>query len=443
MRILILFTILLIGLPINAFAQEEQSDPPYGMTELEAYSLFYENYRNEDFEMAKTYGEWILEALPNEIEGHADYSLETQFVRFINVYANLAEEETDPSEEERFMEKAIGIFDDVREIFDEDEIDRFEWVLREGRFYQENHQHFDNGAQKAFDMYERAFDKDPERFAEESDGFYVNLLLDNYIAGDESEAALRLIEEVEPHASPELSEAIEEAQNLLFDEPEERVVFLEDQLEGAGADEREVLLSELAELYDSLGNREKALDTAERLYEKNPDFDNTLKLAELVQADAEYELAIDYFAEAKELSPDESETARIALEIADAYQNLDDLQAAREYARSAIDNDPENGDAYLRMSSIYAAAVSECSANRDLERNDRTVYWLVLDYLERAKEVDPATASTANQRIESYEEVVPGTEDKFFMGWEEGEPFQIDEGIGECYAWINEETIVR
>ena len=150
-----------------------------------------------------------------------------------------------------------------------------------------------------------------------------------------------------------------------------------------------------------------------------------------------------YFKEALEQSPDETETARIALEIADAYQNIDDLQAARQYARTAIDNDPENGDAYLRVSSIYAAAVSECSADRDLEREDRTVYWLVLDYLEQAKGVDPATQSTANQRIESYEVVIPSTEDKFFMGWEEGEPFQIDEEIGECYAWINEETTVR
>jgi hypothetical protein len=39
---------------------------------------------------------------------------------------------------------------------------------------------------------------------------------------------------------------------------------------------------------------------------------------------------------------------------------------------------------YLRIARIYAAAISQCTQGRQIERDDRTVYWLVLDYLDRA-----------------------------------------------------------
>jgi hypothetical protein len=29
-----------------------QSEPPYGMSEIQAYSIFYENYRTGDYDMA-------------------------------------------------------------------------------------------------------------------------------------------------------------------------------------------------------------------------------------------------------------------------------------------------------------------------------------------------------------------------------------------------------
>src|SRR5690625_4032800 len=92
MKKLIFLMLLLVGTSTTIFAQGGESEPPYGMNHLEAYSLFYENYRTGDYEMALTFGEWMLEAKPREISGHRTFSLEDQFRRLYNVYGSLAAE---------------------------------------------------------------------------------------------------------------------------------------------------------------------------------------------------------------------------------------------------------------------------------------------------------------------------------------------------------------
>ena len=78
-----------------------------------------------------------------------------------------------------------------------------------------------------------------------------------------------------------------------------------------------------------------------------------------------------------------------------------------------------------------------------MEAEDRTVYWVVLDYLDRARSVDSSTSSTVNRLYRTYEPVMPTTEMKFFRGWEAGDSFQIDSSLRECYGWIGESTTVR
>jgi hypothetical protein len=95
------------------------------------------------------------------------------------------------------------------------------------------------------------------------------------------------------------------------------------------------------------------------------------------------------------------------------------------------------------MARIYASAISQCSAGRQIDRDDRTVYWLVLDYLDRARSADPSVANAVTREYRTYTPALPTAEDKFFRGWETGETIQIGSNISECYAWINETTTVR
>lgn len=118
-------------------------------------------------------------------------------------------------------------------------------------------------------------------------------------------------------------------------------------------------------------------------------------------------------------------------------RQLSDIEAA-------IAIDPNYGLAYIKKASLYGQAVTNCTAERKLEPADKVVYWLVIDYLNKAKQVDASTTNTVNSQLATYEAVTPNTEDKFFtLGYEQGQNVKVDSSLNSCYSWINETTTVR
>ncbi|MEX0661501.1 MAG: hypothetical protein WEA58_08735 [Balneolaceae bacterium] len=438
MKKYIALLILITGLSTTVNAQ---SEPPYGMSEIAAYSIFYDNYRTGDYEMALQFGKWMLEAKPKTIEGATRFSLDQQYRRMINVYTELANEQSDPSEKSKYLDLALGLYDDAFETFSEEEIDYFEWNYRKGRFYQEHSNDISNGMDMAYEQYKVAFELDAERFAEAGDGYFVRILLDNYVNNDQRDEALAMIEILEPIGGQEVEEAISDARDSIFDSPEERITFLESQL--AADEENLELLNELASLYERQGDRAKAIETAEKLYELDASYDNTRKLADYAKSDAQYEKALTFLKEAREKTDEQTQKRNISLEIAEAYQNLNQFESARSFARQAIDIDPNWGDPYLRIASIYAGTISRCTSDRTIDRDDRSVYWLVLDYLDKAESADSSVANRVQRDKQTYQSVLPSSEDKFFRGWTTGDKVMVDGNINSCYSWIGEETTVR
>lgn len=429
---------LLFTLSSQAFAQ---SEPPYGMSEIQAYSIFYENFRTGSYEMAKQYGKWMLENKPRNIEGYSQFSLSKQFERMITVYTELAKQATDPSLNAAYIDTASTIYAEVFETFTQEEIDYFQWHLNRGRFYQEYQESIENGLNKAYQEYERAYELNPEKMAQSADGYYIQILLSNYVNNEERDKALAMIDTVEPNASQALTDHINKIRNDLFSNPEERVGFLESRLE-ANPEDTEIM-SELVDLYEDTDQRQNAIDLAQRLYEMEQSFESARRLADFAIADGKNQEAVDYLTEALELTDDTEAKKNIRLEMAEIFQNSGSLQAARQAARQASSLDSNWGQPYVRIAQIYATAVTNCTSGRQVEREDRTVYWLVLDYLDRARSVDSSTSSTVNRLYRTYEPVMPTTEMKFFRGWEAGDSFQIDSSVAECYGWINESTTVR
>lgn len=430
--------VFLFGFTSIAYSQ---SEPPYGMKEIEAYSIFYDNYRAGDYHMALQFGKWMLEKKPTEIQGLPRFELSSQFDRMITVYSELSKGESDPTMSAAYLDTATALFDEAFETFDEETIDYFEWHIDKGRFYQEYQENIDNATEQAVAEYEKAYELDAERFAQASDGYYARVLLGEYVSNEERDKALTMIDAVEPHAGSSLAASISEARNELFSDPEERIGFLESQLEENPGDED--LLNELSTLYLEQGNREKAIEYAEQVYETNPSYDNIMVLAEYAEDNAENQQALNYLQEALEVTDDVEAQKRITIKISETYQNMGNLESARRFARQAANLDSSWGQPYIRIAGIYAGAISECTSGRQMDRNDRTVYWLVLDYLDRARSADPSVASTVSRQYQSYQPVLPSSEDKFFSGWETGDSFQVGSNISDCYAWINETTTVR
>lgn len=442
-RLLIILGFALIGASA-ANSQDSQVEPPGGLSPIEAYSVYLTNYQNDDYKGAIEYGRWIWQGMPHSIQGHSRFSLETNLNRLIRSYRNLAQNITDPSVRSAYVDTALMIFDKaITEFQDSEEVDLFEWHFDKGRFIQENSDFIDNATTKAAAEYQEAFEIDAERLTKSGEGYYVRVILQEMVTDEEKQQALDLIGQIESYAPEKLKSYFNEVRNRLFDTPEERIGFLKKQLEEDP--ENTELLKELRSIYRDQGMISEVRGINEQLYQINPSFENTRSLADVAIENANYDTAIKYLKEAFNKAPDNSEKARVALQLSEAYLNKENLQEARRFARQSIDLDSDWGRPYIQMATIYAQTVSQCTSERKMERKDKVVYWVVLDYLDRARSVDSSTANQVERLYKSYEPVTMTTEDKFYWDppLEAGDNIEVDSNLGSCYDWINESTTVR
>ncbi len=426
----------------NSVAQAQKTEPPYQLDRLSAYSIFLENYRSENYQMALDYGRWMIFAKPKKIEGYSKFDLERNLDRMITVYSETANEQEDPTVRSTYLDSALMVFDIAFEtLTDDKEFDSFEWKLKKARFYQQNTDHLSNAANKAHSLYMELYEQNPERFTKRGEGYYVQVALQKLISDGKKDSALAMVKKTEPYASDKLVQYFDQVRNRLFDTPQQRIDFLKSQLESEPKNVE--LLDQLLQIYEEQEMFADAKDIAQRLYKLESNYSNAIRLAEIAMNNANYAQAINYLKEALNKTDDPEQLKTAAMDLAESYLNQDRLQQARQWARKAIDYDSDWGEPYLLISKIYARAVSNCTSNREMDRKDKVVYWLVLDYLDKALQVDQTTKSVVDSRYQSYEPVTPTKEEKFFSNWEEGESMKVSDNLHDCYGWINETTKVR
>jgi len=415
-------------------------EPPSGMSEVGAYSIFYENYKSESYEGALKFGRWIWKAMPETLEGYSKFDLKSNLRRLIKVYGKLGANASDPSLGEAYTDTALIIFDKVYEKYG-DNLDSYSWSLRKGRFLQSHADYIEDANAKAAKEYRKAFELKPEKFTKMSDGYYVQAMLQSLMDAGKKDAALALMEEAEPYASDKLKDYFSNARKDLFDSQDERIAFLEKELKKDPKNEE--IRTQLRDIYERQEMSGKLSDVNKKLYEINPNYENALALGESAMGDARYNEAIKYLKEAFKKADEPDEKTAIALNLSSTYMNTGDLKSARRYARTAADTDSDNGKPYIYIADIYAQAVNQCTNNRKMDEKDRVVYWLVLDYLNKAKRIDSSVSSEADRKIQAYAPVTPTKEQQFFKNWEEGQTMQVNGSLHSCYGWIGETTTVR
>ncbi|MEX0680560.1 MAG: hypothetical protein WD097_04190 [Balneolales bacterium] len=433
-RITLFFIITLISANALVTAQ------PFGYTPLQIQSLFSEDYRNEQYENALKYGRWLVNAHPKEMENYpGNYRGDRNFSRMINIYEHIASQQQDPALREAYLDSSLQLYDRVFALFTEDEIDVFRWYFDRGRFYQTNADYISDANQNAVDDYRTMFEMDPQRAIEAGNGYYVQLLVQHYSRTGERDMVFSTINSAEPYANENLQGFFDQTRNELITDPEERIELLTENLE-ENPDDLEII-EELYELYNATGNRAMSSEMANKLYEIDPNIDNIMRLADRAENNGNYTEANRYLREAHALQGNR-EKARTSLRIANNHLNIRNLQNARQFARQAASEDSGWGDPFITIAQIYGQAVSQC-AGSDLSRIDKAVYWLVLDYLDRARERNSGVANTVNRLYRTYEPVTPNAEEKFYQSWNTGESIRIDGSLKECYSWISESTTIR
>lgn len=443
-KLLILIGIIFLTSSITEVKAQNQGpvSPPDGLPEAAAYSIFYENYKNEDYKSAIRYGRWIWKGMPRNIKGYAGFDLVKNLDRLVTAYSELAKQMEDPSLRSAYLDTTEILFEKVFSEMKENEYSAFEWHFDRGRFYQENSDFIENAMTKAAEDYRKAFELKPEEFTKMGDGYYTRVMLQQMVSDDKKDLALKYINQAEPYASQQLKEYFDDTRNQLFDSPKERMAFLEGKLKENPKDQE--TMRQLRDIYEQQGMNDKAQELSQKLYELDPSYENTMALANFAVRNANYSNAVKYLKEAINMGPSDEDKAQMALKLSETYLNMEELQQARQYARQAASLDSDWGQPHIQLAAVYANAINQCTSGRKLERTDRAVYWLVLDHLNRAKNIDSSVSNNAQRQIQSYKPVAPSSEDIFFTNeWEKGKTIKIDGSLNSCYSWINETTTVR
>ena len=146
-----------------------------------------------------------------------------------------------------------------------------------------------------------------------------------------------------------------------------------------------------------------------RLYSSRGDVDNAVKFIEEAIAAEESDAAAD---------------ANYLFELAAfSYKNGKNGKAF-EAAQKVAELDPAMaGKAYMLIGTIWGSTV--CGGN-EIER--RAPYWVAVDYMNKAKNADPALADEANNYIRQYSSYYPQTAEAFMYDVTEGQSYTVSCG---------------
>jgi tetratricopeptide (TPR) repeat protein len=423
---------------LPSYAQDEPSDNEKATN----YSLYFESYKNEDYENALPYLRWILTNAP-EYAGPGR-NRDVNFDRGIRAYRALADATEDPAQKAAYLDSALVLYETAVPTLEGkvENLDEWEWLFEKGRFIQTYAQDRPEWATEFVPVYQELYEMDASRLQP----YYVTLLLDSNLRENAQlnpDVTLAFADELEVTYSgmegfdySSVGGYIEQVRNTLLRDPEDRIAFLQRKLE-ADQDNLE-LLTEIFELAEELEMRDTMYEIGERLAEMDPSNPRTARLlGQLYLSDGEFQRAYDLLEQALGNAQDPEVRRDLLYNQGAALQNLGRLSNARTKFRASLEADPEFGRAILAIGDLYVTAVRNCGS---LELDDRAVYWLATDYYNRAKRIDSGVSSTADARVRSIQSFYPTAEMKFFKGLSDGQSYSI---TGGCYGWIGESTTVR
>ncbi len=254
-----------------------------------------------------------------------------------------------------------------------------------------------------------------------------NTILTEIIANDKDPDIVKSAkEEVQPYIETKFGESgaadCEALVNIYtpqFEEKQNDAEFIKSMLRKlikAKCDNSELVEKATVRLYDLEPSAEAAFNLAHSYYLKD-DIENAKKY---------YRQAIDQEKDPKLLATYYYEYGALL------YGKDKNFQEAREMERKAISLDPTLCKAYMLIGDIYVAT-SRTFSDDDFEK--ATVFWVAVDYYNKARAYDECAVDAAG-KISEYKKYFPNKEEAFMKTLQEGASYKVG-------GWINETTKVR
>lgn len=172
---------------------------------------------------------------------------------------------------------------------------------------------------------------------------------------------------------------------------------------------------------------------AERVHQENPSHESAYSVGITKVKNEDYSEALRYFEEAIELCDNCPPITKYYSKASQTATVTGQVSKGKNLARKILQINPNDGEAYILIGDAIASSKGQCTGD---EMGGSSVYWLAVDYYNKAKSVDSSVANKANAKISTYKKYFPSTEEIFKLTLKEGEKFDIG-------CWINESTTVR
>ena len=437
----LLLGILLVLLNYAVKAQENYgSDPTRCTQELSTYT---EYFKQKNYEDAYTSWSWCLNNCPQ--------SSKNIYIQGTTIIEYFIAKESDVNKKNLWIDTLMMIFDNRIKYFGEEGFVLGRKAISMWKYYPEK-------TKDIYDVMKRSFQLGKENtefnILQLIMTFGVSLYVNNVLTKEDVLTDYSKISETLKIQIANESDAAKKAKL------EESAKAVEDLFVGSGVADCETVIKmygpqfeanpddlELAKKIIMLINMSKTdectmsdtyMNAAVLMFKNEKSANAAHSLAQSYLKRKDYTNAEKFYNEAINIETDASKKSDMYYELSLVYFTVNNYQASRSAARSALANNSSSGKSYIIIGKIYAITAKNC-VESSFER--KAVNCLIVDQFIKARNADPSNTRVvqeANELIGRYSAGFPTHEDAFWGTTEinEGDPFSVG-------CWINESTTIR
>lgn len=171
-------------------------------------------------------------------------------------------------------------------------------------------------------------------------------------------------------------------------------------------------------------DNELFINAASSMYKQEPSVNSAYFLYKLYSSRGDIDNAVKLMQEAIDYpESDDDRDADLYFELAAYCFKNGRSTAALNYSTRAAQLDSDNnvkGKAFMLAGTIWGSTV--CKGN---EIEIRAPYWVAVDFMSKAKEVDPSLAEECNKMISQYRTYFPQAAEAFMYDLTDGQPYTV------------------
>ncbi len=399
---------------------------------LQSFSLYREDFKNENYEGALT--NW------NYVYNNAPGLREQTYKDGEQMYKKFFKEATDEAKKKEYFDKLMEIYDNRAICWGKSALTIGKKGLRYAEYYPEE-------KEKTFDFLGKAVENGGNDVDYPVIARYFKMLVDKYqakeISMEDLEESYGKIKDISEHniannekKSAKYQSVMDNLTNAYDKLNQASSVAIKPDIKtceeakahyGTKYKENPTDPTAIRNFYASLikfrcTDDPEFLDVAQKYNEMEPSSSKTKFIAKSYAKKGDFTNAVTYYNKAIDMETNNAKKASLKMALANMYNyKMKDRGKAKKAAREAAELRPDWGDPWILIGNITATQARGACSGFDA----RAAIWVCLDIWSKAKRVDPSSADKAQDVINKYAGSTPGKKECFQRGLSKGSSYTV------------------